>query len=283
MSIRSIEFPRDEGQRYYQSHYLFFKFLARAEGMAVREVHMPRQGRGFEVRANGLRMLIDFGDHFQSAGDNDRFDLCFRYHYSHERHGNETRTFPLTPISFYDWAEYHELQKEIHYTAESDMVLNNQKPGAAAKVRRTVVQTRLQKHYGAAFDMSITNKQGFWEKVQHCLVSVCVPGARNDILDRGQLQYWAFGACTISPLIDIRLPWFNLPQPGVHYVECAADFSDLVDRIEWCRNNRVACRTIGAAAKELFLGCCTPAQVWSWIEHCMKEVTNDDKKIQKQA
>jgi len=266
--IRTIAFPPDEGQRYYESHFKFFKNLAEAAGTAVHIVSLPTVGRGFVVRANGKLMLIDLGDHFTTDPKLNEFDLCFRYHYSESRHGAEPATFPLTPISFYDWDEYQMLQGTLRYRALSDMVLNNQKPGAAAKVRRTVVQVKLRKRYGAMFDTARTTKQTFWGKVKNCLVSVCVPGARDDILDRGQLQYWAFGACTISPKINIVLPWGQSPQPGVHYVECAADHSDIIEKIEWCRSNRDACRRIGAAAKELFIACCVPQAVWKWIEHC---------------
>lgn len=268
MHIKSIEFPRDEGQRYYKTHFQFFRHLALAAGIKVKEVHMPIPSRGFEVRANGQRILIDFGDHFMGATDLDKFDLCFRYHYSEIRHTAEPHTFPLTPISFYGWGEYYKLASTLTYTADSDWVLNNQKPGAAAMERRKKVQKILRKNYDEKLDLSRTNPQIFWQKVENCLVSVCVPGARNDILDRGQLQYWGFGACTISPVLNISLPWNRRPQPGAHYVQCAADYSNLIEKIEWCRANRDECRRIGANAKELFSVCCTPTAIWSWLEFC---------------
>jgi len=269
MHLRDIDFPRPDGQRYYETHYRFLSRLAVAVGVRINYVPMPRQNRGFEMRADDARILIDFGDHHQTAADLDQFSACFRYHYSEKKHGSQPKTYPLTPISFYDWRQYWHLASNLHYRATGDTVLNNQKPGAAAKIRRTAVQTLLRKRYKHSLDTSITDRLTFWRKVEQCLVAVCVPGARNDILDRGQLQYWALGACTISPKLDITLPWRTSPAPGEHYVACADDYSDLVDKIEWCREHRPACRRIGASAKHLFQRSCTPQRVWEWIENCI--------------
>lgn len=268
MRLRDIDFPRPDGQRYYETHYRFLARLASTAGVRISFVPMPRKERGFEIRAEDTRILVDFGDHHQTAEDLDEFNACFRYHYSDKRHADEPKTYPLTPISFYDWRQYWKLASTLRYTGKNDMILNNQRPGAAAKVRRTVVQKILRKEYGDKLDTSITDKLTFWRKVERCLVAVCVPGARNDILDRGQLQYWALGACTISPRIDIRLPWRRKPQPGLHYVACADDYSDLLEKIEWCREHRSDCRRIGASAKALFQRSCTPQPVWEWIENC---------------
>ncbi|GAI65494.1 unnamed protein product, partial [marine sediment metagenome] len=102
------------------------------------------------------------------------------------KHGRLENTYPLTPISFYDWNRYVKLQAKIEYTCNTDKILNNQKPGADAMERRTRVQKMLKKKYRTDLDMEMTDKETFWKKINNCLVSVCIPGARNDILDRGQ-------------------------------------------------------------------------------------------------
>ena len=265
--IKSIVVPKNHGQKYYDLHYLFFINLAKAVGITVE--YKDFEHDYLEAQADGKRILIDYGDHTWLPENIDEYDIVFKFHYSKYTHVKTPHLYPLTPISFYDWDEYEHLQQEITYTVESNMVLNNQTPGAGAKERREKVQSMLEEEYGENFDKTITSKQEFWNKINNCLVSVCVPGARNDMLDRGQFQYWAFGACTISPRLDLRLPHWREPMPGLHYVECADDYSDLIEKIEWCRKHRAECKFIGAAAKKMFLYSCTPECIWTWINACL--------------
>jgi len=267
--IKSIAVPNKKEQKYYHIHYLFFIELVKAAGVNLQ--YYDAVNDDFEVRIDGKRILIDYCDHSWIPKNLAEFDAVFKYHYSKHIHHALYQIHPLTPISFYDWREYQLLQKEIQYTAEGDIILNNQKPGAGATERREKVQAMLAERYGNNLDISITSKQHFWHKVANCLVSICVPGARNNMLDRGQLQYWAFGACTISPKLDIMLSHWREPMPGMHYVECADDYSDLIEKIEWCRENRSRCRDIGISAKELFRHSCTPECVWAWINQCFKK------------
>ncbi|MBA7594343.1 hypothetical protein ES703_01284 [subsurface metagenome] len=267
-----IFFPEKEQQHYYDSHYLFLKNLLSSAGMTIKDYKEERKERGFIIIYKNKKILIDYGDHHPIANDWQDFDIQFRFHYSKKMHGHLSRVFPLTPISFYDWGQYINFQKEIRYACNTDKILNNQKPGAAAMERRTRIQEMLKYEYHANFDTEITDKETFWKKINKCLVLVCVPGARNDILDRGQFQYMAFGTCTISPPLDIELPYWRELKAGVHYLSCKPDYSNLIDIIEHCRNNRGACRAIGNWAKELFLATSTPKKVWGWINQCIKEL-----------
>jgi len=270
-NTRIIEFPKKNEQRYYDSHYLFLKKLLTSAGLTIKEYKEERKGRGFIIIYEDKKILIDYGDHHLIASDWQNFDIQFRFHYSKKIHGNMSGVFPLTPISFYDWDQYIKLRTEINYACNTDKILNNQKPGAGARERRTKIQKMLKQRYGNNLDVAITDKPTFWKKISDCLVSVCVPGARNDILDRGQFQYMAFGACTISPSLDIKLPYGKELKSGVHYLSCMPDYSDLVDVIEHCRNNRGACRAIGNWAKELFLDVATPDKVWAWMKECIEK------------
>lgn len=269
--MNHIFVPSDKGHRYYDTHYRFFIKLMEVAGNQVGYYSSRRTGRGFVAMADKLRIHIDFGDHSDVALDADEYDIRFRYHFRLEDHSHMARTYPLTPISFYNWGQYYSLREQIRYGQDEGFILNNQKPGKAAAARRGKVQYMLKDHYRARADTEITDKVEFWKKVDRCLVSVCVPGARNDILDRGQFQYWAFGACTISPRLNIVLPYWTEPKPGIHYIECAPDYSDLIDKIEACRKNRELRIEIGTAAKELFTAVCTPERVWSWMKVCINE------------
>jgi hypothetical protein len=224
----------------------------------------------FEIRANEKRILITFGDHLRILDNIESFDIVFRYHYWAGRHVSE-KFYPITPISFHSWRQYHSLKGFVDYKCNSDIVLNNQEPKANALFRRENVQEILASKYKNKLDTTITSQTTYWMKLNNCLVSVCVPGARPDILDRGQIQQWAFGGCTISPFLKATLPGFIIPKPGTHYIECKLDYSDLIEKIEWCRENREKCIEIGRNAKKLFEETCLPGKVLAWISENIKE------------
>lgn len=267
--MSEILFPCKGNQRYYNSHYQFLFNILKAEDQKIKFYNDSRKERGFNIMIGKKRILVDFGDHGKIAKDWREFDINFRYHYSKHKHGGLENTYPLTPISFYDWKKYYKLQDKISYACQSERILNNQRPGARAIKDREYVQKILRKRYGAQLDIKFTDKKIFWMKARECLVSVCVPGARRNILDRGQFQYMAFGACTISPSLDITLPFWRRPQAGIHYLVCSPDYSNLIDVIEYCKENRDQCRTIGRQAKELFLSTSTPEKIWKWMNQCL--------------
>lgn len=276
-----IYFPDNTGQRYYAVHYKFFFNLLKFLNLNIELYNpAPRTGNSFIFRVDKKRILINYGDIHSVLNDWQNFDIQFCFHYSKRKHGNLSKVFPLTPISFYKWARYTSLQKEIEYTCNTDRILSNQKPGAAAIERRTRVQKTLRNRYGSEFDNKITDQEIFWKKINDCFISVCVPGARNDILDRGQFQYMAFGACTLSPKLNIIMPYMKELESGIHYVECASDYSNLIEKIEWCKQHRTECIEIGQNAKRLFLEICIPSAIWRWMSIIMKEPKHLEDKCQ---
>jgi hypothetical protein len=140
-----------------------------------------------------------------------------------------------------------------------------QRPGGNATERRQLVHKILTAEYGQDAQINFITQEYYWARINDCLVHVFVPGARNDMLDRGHIQYLAFGCCTIAPPIVDELPYDGQLVPGVHYVACAPDYSDLLEKIEWCRENRGECVIIGNNARALFERTSTPHKLWSWI------------------
>lgn len=70
-----------------------------------------------------------------------------------------------------------------------------------------------------------------------------------------------YGCCVIkvaSPL-GFRQWYYDRLEPWRHYVPVAADLSDLVERIEWCRGHPDECRAIAHAGQALALAM-TPAE-----------------------
>jgi hypothetical protein len=227
---------------------------------------------GFKVYIDGVEVIIDFSDHLKVLpGYDSESDVpYFKYHYDVDHHGRYQRVYPLCPVSFHSWVNYFNTKHRTDYKAVG-RILNNQRPGGNATERREKVQSILNDAFGVHVDMNFYPNQGvFWSLINDCLVSVCVPGARNDILDRGQFQYMALGCCTISPRIRCVLPWYRRLEPGIHFVECKSDYTDLVKKIHWCGANQKGCIQIGENAKELFYKTSIPSVLVKWMMKCIK-------------
>ena len=264
--IQKILIPVNNGQRYYESHYRFFALAMQAAGIKVEAKAGLRDFEvSFETMIDGRPAVIDYSDHHKVEA----VDLClpiFKSHYSKERHRDLPNVFPFSPISFYDWGEV----KPVNYQpAESRRILNAQRPGGAAKDRREAVQAMHRDRYGADLDTEITDQVGFWRRGGDCLVAVCIPGARTDILDRGQLQLMALGVCTISPVLEITLPWWKTLRPGVDYLTCQPDFSNLPEAIEFVRQNPKTAQDIGQSAGEMFKRYLMPTELAEWMQLCL--------------
>lgn len=282
----TIEFPRyktewakkqdinQPGQyhRYYGVHikYIYNLFTYAKEHVELVDAtsFKIRSHVGFEMRIDGKLVLVDFSD-FQKTDFNklQNYAAVFKFHYSDD-FKNIKNIHPFSPVNFHDWDLFYKIKDSINYKAEG-LILNNQNPAGAAVDRRNKVREVLSKQYGTNYDCSITSPEIFYKKVNDCLVSVCVPGARNDMLDRGQGQYMFLGACTISPKLVTVLSYNKDLIPGVHYVECKPDYSDLIEKIEWVRNNKAEAIKIGQNAKNLFLETSTPEKQIQWIKKCL--------------
>lgn len=119
--------------------------------------------------------------------------------------------------------------------------------------------------FGDRVDTLVEPQAKFFEKAFGCLVSVHIPGSWPHLLDRGQHQLMAFGVCTVSPDLWTCCPG-KRPQPWLHYVPIRGDFSDLVEKVEWCDRNRDECREIGQRAKAFFASHSTPEAIWQHIQ-----------------
>ncbi len=267
-----IRFPKRERQHYYRYHYTFLlnvfkEAKAEIELCSSTELDTVR----FTINIDNKDLLIDVSDSMVLYPKNKDYKYCFKYHCSEEIHKNCDNIYPLGAMSFYDWEEYYKLLPKIKYTCNNDTILNNQRVYANATKRRSEVQKRLKRRYEQDVDFKLTNQETYWNKINNCLVSVHVPGYRNDILDRGQFQMMAFGCCTISPKLLTILSYNQKLIPGQHYIECKADYSDLIDKIEWCKSNRKECIKIGKQAQELFSQYCTPEKITEWVSQCLQK------------
>ena len=241
-----------------------FSHVAKYAGFDVRLYDMPtRTDRGFVIHSNGVRILIDHGDLKTLAHDIDDFKLCFKYHWNAENCSGRPNVHPWSPITFYNWYEFDELRMDFDakFTVKPHprvRIAANQKPYAGAYTRRTRVHDMLKREFGNRVDTKIKSQKTFWRHAHGAMCSVNVPGQRNDILDRGQLQLMAFGVPTISPKLSTVLIDGESPIAGRHYFQCRSDYSDLIDTIKSIEGNPEHARSVGRAARSMFNRNCLP-------------------------
>jgi hypothetical protein len=269
MQMTKILFPTySKNIRYYDIHYRYLLNIFQVLNWDIEFIWTPDlKENSFEIIIDDLPILIDFNDHLEVSKWIKRYPICFKYHYSKEHHSQYKNMYPIGPVSFYDWQAYSMLREKFRYKCSNDMILNNQRPYADATKRRRKVRKMLKGAYGDKVDTRFyQDKNHFWNLVGECMVSVCVPGARNDILDRGQFQSMALGCCTISPKLNTVLSNNRCLQGGIHYMVCKSDYSNLLEVIECCRGNRQICSKIGSDAAKLFEETSTPEKIGGWIQ-----------------
>jgi len=267
----------EQGQwhRYYNIHYKYllniFKY---SEDVNIIEIPAEnfqlRHKTKFEFKIDDNLCLFDFSDHFDTLDIDDlsKYNAIFKLHYNEIYHSNIKNMFPFTPVNFDNWKLYKYATKKVIYKA-SGVILNNQTPNGNALERRTLVQNMLRE-YTSNVDFEITNKKSFYEKGNNCLTSICVPGARNDMLDRGQCQYFALGVATISPELSTVMSFNKKIIPDYHYIKCNSDYINLIEKIEWVKENPELAIEIGKHARKLFLETSTINKQIKWIKQCIK-------------
>jgi hypothetical protein len=227
--------------------------------------------RCFEIIVDGVTIAIDFSDHLEVSVPNNlinKYTSIFKFHYNEGIHGNYKNIHPFTPVNFQNWDLYKKVVDKINYTANG-LIASRQIPYAAALERRRSLQHMLKEKYGSLFTNKVVQEELFYLSINNTLVSVCAPGARNNMLDRGQCQYMALGCCTISPNILTTLSWGKTIMPGIHYIKCKDDYSDIHEKIEWVKNNTDLSIEIGQNAKNLFGETSLPVKQVEWIKKCI--------------
>jgi hypothetical protein len=267
---------RTEYHRYYNVHIKYVLNLLVKGGVKLDMVSATnfeiRSHLGFDCIINGYLCRFDFNDHEECNLKNiDKYKIYFKFHYNYLSSYNPI-IYPFSPVNFHEWDLYERLLGEIKYKA-TGKVLNNQLAHGNAINRRNMVSKILTDNFNEILDRNRYPTETFFKLINSALVIVCVPGARNNMLDRGQFQQMAFGACTISPKLVTCLSYHKKLIPDVHYIECKSDYSDLVEKIKWVMKNKDMAIHIGNNAKELFLQTSTPDKQIEWINACLNKVT----------
>lgn len=259
--------------RYYNIHFKYILNILKYCNIDIELVNPEyfslKHKTAFEIEIDDNLVLIDFSD-FESLSITEisKYKAVFKFHYNSETHNEIINVFPISPVNFHEWPIYYEYVNDYKYRAKGK-IYNQQSPAGRAYDRRHYVRNMLIEKYGNDFVYERCHRYEFYKNVSKCLVSVCVPGARNNMLDRGHGQYMLLGACTISPKLVTTLSYGLCLEPGVHYIECKEDYSDLIDKIEWCKRNRGECMRIGKTAKKIMQETSTPERQIEWIKTCL--------------
>lgn len=256
--------------------YIESTYLDVAERFGMRIIEDESLGfptpLSFDIGYETLKVAVDYNDLTTLPPCAGNYDFWLKFH-TISAHAPFNNVLPFPPISFHNWRQYRNLKDDIRYSASSEKILHVQKTKIVLRAaqwgddltrRRSHVRELLRENYGDLVDTQFSDQVAYWKRGSDCLVSVHIPGMWNNMLDRAQIQMMGFGVCTLSPILYTKLP-NSQPVPGVHYVPVRDDFSDLVEKIEWCKDNKDHCREIGAAASRLFQDNCTPEQIWSYF------------------
>lgn len=183
-------------------------------------------------------------------------------------------TYAIGPVMLYPNStikQYLQTHDTFNYKCSNNIIKSKQIPSGNALKRRRDIQALLKNNFKGVDVNPYTPANEFWSDHENCLASVCVPGASNNILDRGQMELMCLGVCTISPNIPTKISWDKELIPDVHYLQCKDDYSDLINILKWCMENRERCEKIGNHAKELYSLYLTPTKYWEWIIKCTEE------------
>jgi hypothetical protein len=272
--MNKVFFPFKCGQRYWPIHHSYLLNVFAYAGVDIEFKNFDEiSDVFFTMEIDGKKVVVCFSDDpvkLDELYDKKHIDDLYNYpvlkfHFSRDIQFRDN-IIPITPVSFHVWRDYYKLKDSIRYPILGKRILNCQKASGNALKRRGKVYKLLEKHFPANLDTRIVDQHSFFLKINDCLVSVCVPGYCNNMIDRGQLQYMAFGCCTISPRLPEMLPFGHSFIEDGNYVVCKDDYSDLVEKINWCSEHRSLCSWIGDNAKKMFEQSSTPQKLVEWID-----------------
>lgn len=269
--MNSLMFPFSySNHRYKKIHFSFFiSYLKEAKIKLILDSSLkaPEKELYFEAYYKGKKFIVDYADHFTRNWYKNSDTPYFKFQTSHE---SIKEAIPLGPPIISTFRHgcrldlYNRIRSQFKYT-EPNTMFNMQIPNGAALKRRKDVQKALKKKYGHN-SIAIKRKQeDFWMSHKKA-IAVCVPGAVNNMVDRGHMELIGLGVCTISPDLYTEFCYNKKLVPNEHYIQCKDDYSDLHDIIDDTLRNPKLALEIGSNAKEFFDSYYTPEKYWEWIE-----------------
>ncbi len=283
-----INFPSEYlDHKYRLIHFNFFvqyAILAKIKIELVEstdEIFVADDRLVFSCLVNGKQVIFDYADH--SARNWKALYPDIPYFKFQKTSSSVLDAIPLGPpivglknvdIQGATMREYQHIRNNFNYVP-GDAILNKQFPNGAAVDRRNNVHALLLNNFDNIDIDAKTDQSDFWRQHENCLVSVCVPGATNNMVDRGQMELMGLGVCTISPRLDTIFTYNKLLEPDIDYIQCKDDYSDLVEKIEYLQVNKDVCKKIGDNAQLFFNNHYAPENYWQWILENINGETDD--------
>jgi len=273
-----LKFPSDYlNHKYGLIHFNFFVQYAKVAAVTVelvepgKRVFISQDQLVASCLINDLQVIIDYADH--NTRDWKSYYPNVPYFKFQTTTNNSKNLIPLGPpiIGFKrkghkaaTLREYNHVKWHYNYQPDS-AVLCKQLPNGAAVDRRNHVHQLLQTNFDQVDVSADSDQIDFWKAHENCLAAVCVPGATNNMVDRGQMELIGLGVCTVSPRPTTLFPWHQELEPDRHYIQCADDYSDLVDIVKNLQHDREKAKAIGDAAREFYNLYYSPTKYWQWI------------------
>jgi hypothetical protein len=274
-----ITFPDNcKSHKYYLIHLQFFLQYGKNAGFLIElvppddQVFISTDNLIFSCMINGKQIIVDYADHSTRNWKNYYPDShYFKFQTTEE---NPRSLIPLGPpmvgikqkgVKGATIREYLQFRNTFSFNPVTHAILSKQIPNGAAKERRELVQKMLSENLTDVDITANNNQLSFWNMHKECLSAVCVPGATNNMVDRGHMELIGLGVCTISPRLKTLFPYYNTLTPNVHYIECKNDYSDLLDIIDNLKINPKISKEIGDAAREFYNQYYAPKKYWQWI------------------
>lgn len=271
-------FPSEsEGHKYNLIHFRFFVQYAKIAGITVEmipsddRVFIPENQLVFSCVVNDQQVIIDYADHSTRNWKNLYPDIpYFKFQTTAT---NPRDLIPLGPpmvgvkrigTKGATMREYNHVRYHYNYEPGS-AILCKQLPNGAATERRHHVHKLLKENFDNVDVAADSDQLEFWQAHENCLAAVCVPGATNNMVDRGHLELMGLGVCTVSPELRTLFPRYSQLTANHHYIQCADDYSDLVDILKRLEKNPAICRRTGANARQFYEKYYTPERYWQWI------------------
>jgi hypothetical protein len=281
--MNTLKFPKSfENSRYFLVHYYFFLEYAKLANIKISVVDdtdtiftYGSDKAYFSCEINNQQVIVDFSDF--SNWNFKKNNIPYIKFQSNQKTKIDCISVgpPIVGISFETaratMDDYFSLRKNFNYTP-GIKICNKQSPHGNAVERRSKVKEILLENFN---DIDLHSKGyqiDFWKTHEDCLVAVCVPGATNNMVDRGHMELIGLGVCTVSPKVDTLFPYNKILQPNVHYLECNSDYSNLAEIINWAAEHKSDCKQIGINARNFFDSYFSPSSYWAWI---LKNLKND--------
>lgn len=273
-----LKFDKDYlNHRYGLIHFNFFVQYAKIAGIQVDlvesndKIFIKDEQLIFSCTINDRQVVVDYADH---ATRNWQIEFPGIPYFKFQTNLPLTDgCIPLGPpmvgikkkgTKGATMREYVNLRQLYNYTP-GESILCKQMPNGSALDRRNYVHNLLATNFKNIDITYDTDQIDFWRAHESCLAAVCVPGATNNMVDRGQMELMGLGVCTVSPSLNTVFPRSQLLKPGTHYIRCRDDYSDLVDVLTRLQTYPELCKRIGNNAQKFYNKHYAPTRYWTWI------------------